>query len=418
MSESTDNSLMNVLIIAYACEPDRSSEPGVGWNMAHEISTFANVTVITRSNNRKVIESAPPNDRIRFEYVDFGTALKKLKKTALLGAQGYYFLWQWIAYRKAKELAQKYTYDLLHHVTFGVSWISPPVFVTRLPFVWGPIGGGDMLPLPVLAKLPLRNVLREAVYFLLKLMVFVSPFSAYARYRAKHIFFRSRSSVSSLPRRPAYPWSIMCETATDDAVVVKNNHATDECKVQFLAIGRMTYWKGFNNAVSGFVNYLKAGGKATLVILGDGPEFFSLRKFVRDNGVADRILFKGNVPHDQVETELRVSDVLLHPSFRDGGSWAIMEGMMYGLPAVCLNISGPADMVSEQTGILLDPHENGKIIHELEQAVQLLATNHELRKKLSRNAQERIELHYRWKQRGQVLKAVYNKVISINPSDP
>ena len=48
---------MNVLLSAYACEPGRGSEPGVGWNQVCQISRFHTVWALTRSNNREIIES-------------------------------------------------------------------------------------------------------------------------------------------------------------------------------------------------------------------------------------------------------------------------------------------------------------------------------------------------------------------------
>lgn len=47
---------MKVLVSAYACEPNHGSEPAVGWNWVTQIATFADVTVITRENNRYSIE--------------------------------------------------------------------------------------------------------------------------------------------------------------------------------------------------------------------------------------------------------------------------------------------------------------------------------------------------------------------------
>ena len=54
------------------------------------------------------------------------------------------------------------------------------------------------------------------------------------------------------------------------------------------------------------------------------------------------------------EDELKNSHVLIHPSFREGGSWSIMESMFYGNPVICFDTSGPKDMGTSETGILVD----------------------------------------------------------------
>ena len=48
---------MNILLSAYACEPNKGSEPAAGWKWAYELSKRGhNVFVITRSNNKQIID--------------------------------------------------------------------------------------------------------------------------------------------------------------------------------------------------------------------------------------------------------------------------------------------------------------------------------------------------------------------------
>ena len=52
---------MRILVSAYACEPGRGSEPGVGWHFAEEMSKRHSLTVVTRANNRSAIERSGEN---------------------------------------------------------------------------------------------------------------------------------------------------------------------------------------------------------------------------------------------------------------------------------------------------------------------------------------------------------------------
>jgi len=91
---------MKVLISAYACEPDKGSEPGVGWNWGKQIAKFAEVWVITRSNNRESIERElhkNPVSNIHFVYYDVPKLLGFWKKKTR-GLYPYYILWQIGAY--------------------------------------------------------------------------------------------------------------------------------------------------------------------------------------------------------------------------------------------------------------------------------------------------------------------------------
>ena len=46
---------IRVLISAYACEPNKGSEPGVGWNWTLQMAKMDEVYVITRSNSYRNI---------------------------------------------------------------------------------------------------------------------------------------------------------------------------------------------------------------------------------------------------------------------------------------------------------------------------------------------------------------------------
>ena len=74
---------LKVLLSAYACEPDRGSEPEVGWQWAVHLARRHDVTVVTRSNNRGPIEHglaalAPPHPK--FIYFDLSPRMQAAKR--------------------------------------------------------------------------------------------------------------------------------------------------------------------------------------------------------------------------------------------------------------------------------------------------------------------------------------------------
>ena len=89
---------MKILAIAYACEPNRGSEPGVGWNWVRQVSKSENVemTVITRANNQKVIENfyrKNAKDNTRFLYYDLPESILKYK-SGDRGIKFFFSMWQ------------------------------------------------------------------------------------------------------------------------------------------------------------------------------------------------------------------------------------------------------------------------------------------------------------------------------------
>jgi len=78
---------MKVLMSAYACEPNKGSEPGIGWNWVLETARLGHeVWVLTRANNRANIETElaklPPIKNLKFLYYDLpplGAVVEKRK---------------------------------------------------------------------------------------------------------------------------------------------------------------------------------------------------------------------------------------------------------------------------------------------------------------------------------------------------
>ncbi len=398
-----------VLIIAYACEANKTSEPGVGWHFSKEISNFINVTVLTRRNNRdNIVENLQKNDKRNFAYYDLPNFFKILKKRIPLGTQIYYMLWQWGAYKYAKKnLVQNI--DLVHHLTFGTSWTSPPSFMLDKKFIWGPIGGGEFIPLAFMKDVSYKSVIQESIYYILNKINRISPFSHLVWTKASAVIFRTESTKINAPKNNVKNIKIISETAVnakEKQEIKKHNES-----IYVLCIGRMIYGKGFIYAVEGFHDYLKKGGDGKLELLGNGPEYDKIKKYVDENQLQDHIILSGFVDNDVVKSKLKKANILLHPSFREGGSWAIMEAMSYGLPVICLNTSGPKDMVTEKCGILIPLSSPSQVKQDIGNGLLKLSQEISFFKTLSKNAQDRIETCYSWHRRGEEIFDVYLSVL-------
>jgi hypothetical protein len=156
---------LHILISAYACEPGKGSEPGVGWNWVMQVARFHEVWVITRANNRQPIEqamAAQPGPQVHWLYVD-------LPRWALWWKRGqhgmylYYYLWQVGAYMLAQRLHREVRFDVVHHLTFGTHWMPSLLALLSVPFVWGPLGGGEYAPRTLSRTFCIRGKIHEVM---------------------------------------------------------------------------------------------------------------------------------------------------------------------------------------------------------------------------------------------------------------
>ena len=153
---------LRILMSAYACEPHRGSEPGIGWHWATRLArTGHHVWVLTRANNRAAIEGVlerEPGAESALRYYDLPEWVCRWKNRAGL-LRLYYLLWQWGAYGVAQRLCREDRFDLVHHITFGVFRLPSFMAFLGLPFVFGPVGGGESAPRAAEKDVPAARLL-------------------------------------------------------------------------------------------------------------------------------------------------------------------------------------------------------------------------------------------------------------------
>jgi glycosyltransferase involved in cell wall biosynthesis len=402
---------MKTLIISYACEPDKTSEPGVGWNFSSQISKFAETTVLTRKNNKAVIQNQNFHN-INFIYYDLNNFFLFFKKRIPLGTQIYFFFWQIGAYLKIKEILKTQKFDIIHHVNFSLSWNPPPFKLIDSPIVWGPVGRSDFIPFKFLIKMGLNAIVNETIY---KFMYVLSNFFDLDKNKnLKAILYRTSKS-SKADRIKEKKTFIISETASVDILKIKYQKKIIKSEfIHAICVGRLNYWKGFIFAVKGFHNFILNGGKGKLEIYGEGECSNNIKEYIRKNNLENFIFIKGFVKNNFIKEVMKKAHVLIHPSFRDGGSWSILEAMSFSMPVICLNTSGPKDMVTKNCGFLIDLDNEHQIMSDIGGSLLKLSNDKKLFDNLSRSAYNRIKSEYTWDKRRSQIKNVYDSVLNSN----
>jgi N-acetyl-alpha-D-glucosaminyl L-malate synthase BshA len=95
---------------------------------------------------------------------------------------------------------------------------------------------------------------------------------------------------------------------------------------------------------------------AKLLLVGDGPERTTAEWLVRQKGLTHDVIFQGK--QNQVQELLSVADVLLLPSDLESFGLAALEGMACGVPAVCSNVGGIPEVITDGVeGYLVAPRD-------------------------------------------------------------
>lgn len=401
--------MKRILISAYGCEPGKGSEQGVGWNWTLQLARFADLVVLTRSNNRASIEAALPaeiRDRVRFEYYDLPPAIARFKRKEK-GLYFYYLLWQWGAYRRAYELVRQLHFDFVISLTFGSIWM--PTFMHRLPvpFIWGPIGGGEAVPFSLIPALPWSARFPQYLRYILMATIHLNPLIMRPIRLAQLILARTADTARLIPNQYIHKVQIVLETAISEDFLnlssEKQSHSPDS-SLRLVFTGRLVAFKNVSCALKALEKALASGVKAQLIIVGDGPERKRLETLVVDLGIVGAVSFIGAVSRERVIEELLRSDVYFFPSLREGGVWSLMEAMSVGLPVICVNTSGMGIITDADSAIRLEPVSQEQLIKGFADALITLAGSPELRRQLGENARRRIYQYFRWKQKGEIIR--------------
>ena len=162
-----------VLVFAYACEPGRGSEPGVGWSLVQSVARFADPVVLVGPEHIEAIrawETSNPDSPLEFELVDEPKWARRLpheptekSRRHLIGYFVTYLGWQRRAARAARSLHAQQPFDVAHHATYSVYWLPSPGRRLDIPLVWGPVGGAVTTPFAMWRSLGATGILSELV---------------------------------------------------------------------------------------------------------------------------------------------------------------------------------------------------------------------------------------------------------------
>lgn len=95
--------------------------------------------------------------------------------------------------------------------------------------------------------------------------------------------------------------------------------------------------------------------RPTLCVIGGGEAEAALRERVDQFGLSDQVTFFGSLPHGEAMLRLARARVLVLPSLWEGLPVSVIEAMHRGIPAVCSDIPGTRELVTDgETGFLVN----------------------------------------------------------------
>ena len=131
---------------------------------------------------------------------------------------------------------------------------------------------------------------------------------------------------------------------------------------RLLCAGRHTREKAQDRMIRIFARYIAPNdAEATLTMLGDGPDKEIYRRVAREEGVADRVFFPGEVPFTKMADYYAYADLFVHASLSETYGNVMGEALWCGTPTVAFadGMGVSSQIKDRHNGVLLNPGKGG-----------------------------------------------------------
>ena len=348
-------------------------------------------------------------------YLDFPRWASFWKK-GQRGIHLYYSLWQILAYQKARKVHRDVGLDLTHHVTFVNYWLPMFLPLLPIPFIWGPVGGGESTPRSFRGFFSLRGRTYEVIREFARTLGELSPFVRVAARRAAIALATTNETAARLEAIGCKKVSILPEAALPEHEINELGAISPSASGTFrvLSLGRLVHWKGVELGLRAFARFQAHVPNAEYWLIGDGPERRFLQRLSHTLGLEKKVVFWGILPRDRVCEKLAACDVLLFTSLHDSGGWVTLEAMAAGRPVICLDLGGPALRVTVETGMKIPAINPEQVTADLTAALDRLASDPTHHAQLASAGRQRVKQEFNWERRGGQLARLRDKLANTS----
>lgn len=171
--------------------------------------------------------------------------------------------------------------------------------------------------------------------------------------------------------------------------IIRKEYDIDDSTFVFSYIGRLNADKGVGELLSAYKELLKDCPDTKLMLIGmddnTNPPSKELMDWARN---CDNVIITGGVPANRVAQLMAATDILVHPTYREGFSMVLQEAMAMALPIITTDVPGPSEViVNKETGILVASHSDKALLEEM----KALMNDPQRCERYALNGRERVE---------------------------
>lgn len=358
---------MNILINAYACAPNWGSEQGMAWHWITELAKMHNLYIITEGEWKKEIEEAVAlldvKDNIHFYYNPVSDKIR-----TMCWNQGdwrfywYYRKWQKKTLTIARQICSEHRIDIIHQLNMigfrepGYLW---NIYDTH--YIWGPVGGMEIVPLSYLSGMPLSKKTKYIVKNMLNhLQIRYSTRVCKAIHRADIVIAATQGTYNSFVKlhhiKPVYMNEAGCTILEQHTA-----HNFNKDQLDILWVGRFLDTKKLDIAIRTIAKVKDLPVFLHIVGNGSDTENAMYQQMADKMGISNNIKWYGKLANKKVQEMMNQMDLFLFTSVLEGTPHVVLEAITNCLPILCIDTCGQGQLVNEAIGWkvpLTNPQQN------------------------------------------------------------
>lgn len=361
--------MLTILINAYACGPERGSEPGMAWNWCCHLAKHCELHIITEGEFRDDIERVLPameyGKNMHFYYLPVSDKIRRM-----CWNQGdwrfyyYYAKWQERALVEARRIIDSTHIDVMHQL--NMVGFREPGYLYKIkdkPLVWGPIGGMEQTPVKYLENLAPKSKLKV----LLKNCI--NDWQRKHDRRVKKMIQTSSCVIAATQEA----LDTVCNYHHKSDVVHINETGCSSHQRKYkreqhetfdiVWCGRLIYTKRLDLALQA-IKCVDAPNVCLHVVgTGGERENADARALAVRLGIEKKVKWHGLIPNEEVQRLMQAADLFFFTSIKETTSTVILEAIQNGLPILCFDAFGFGPIVDSTVGIkvpLTNPRQSVK----------------------------------------------------------
>ncbi|UOR03664.1 glycosyltransferase family 4 protein [Hymenobacter aerilatus] len=368
---------MKVLLSAYACNPTKGGESGIGYSWTQEwLQHGHEVWCFTRPDERADIEAylaehVSPEGRakLHFVYVAVPGWVDYLYRWQF-GVYLHYMVWQYQAWRAARKLEATVGFDLIHHATYGSLQMASWLWRVGKPLIIGPLGGGQQTPRSFQSYIPdwfksetMRNTISRVLM----------AGDRNVRHSIRHaalVLTTNQETAAKVRALGARRVELFLDSGLPESFLPAEFPVREPAdQLRLLWLGRLIHRKALPLVLDALTK-VAARVPFHLTIVGDGPVGAELPELLRQRGLTDRVTWRGSLPWAEVREVFLTHDAFLFASLRDSFASQFLEAMGAGLPIITLNHQGARDFIPAEAAIKVPVTTPDETVAALARAVE------------------------------------------------